>query len=86
MVSRNEDALPFPDMNLLFAVVEQHLARIDVIHRILVRTVDASAFVIIEKTEKDIVIIEKTVIGAGFICVFILYCFYFHTKVVITAE
>ena len=46
MVARYEDAFAFSDMNLLIAIVENHLTRIDVIDGIFAGAMYAAAEVI----------------------------------------
>jgi hypothetical protein len=58
MVARYEDAFAFSDMNLLIAIVENHLTRIDVIDGIFAGTMYAAAEVIIEEAVEYIVVIE----------------------------
>ncbi len=58
MVARYEDAFAFSDMNLLIAIVENHLTRIDVIDGILAGAMYAAAEVIIEEAVEYIVVIE----------------------------
>ena len=58
MVARYEDAFAFSDMNLLIAIVEDHLTRIDVIDGIFAGAMYAAAEVIIEEAVEYIVVIE----------------------------
>ena len=59
VVARNIHAFPLTYMDLLFAVVENHFAGIDVVHRILPRTMYATADIIVKKTVKHIFIVEN---------------------------
>ena len=61
MVARYEDAFAFSDMNLLIAIVENHLTRIDVIDGIFAGTMYAAAEVIIEEAVEYIVVMKPEI-------------------------
>ena len=58
VVAGDEDAFAFPHVDLLLAVVQDHLAGIHIVHGILARTVHAGGHVVIKETEKHILVVE----------------------------
>ena len=72
VITRYEHAFTFLHTYLFSAVVENHLARIDIIERKLPWTVNASAQIIIKEAVKNIIVVEYQLHRA--MILFLVYC------------
>ena len=58
VVAGDEDAFALRHVDLLLAVVQHHLARIDIIDGIFARTVDTSTHIVVEEAVEYVLVIE----------------------------
>ena len=72
MVAGDEDAFALAHVDLLFAVVQHHLAGADVVHGILARTVDAGGSIVVEETVEHILVVEDELQRTS--CVLPVFC------------
>lgn len=65
MVARDKYAFAFAHVYLFFAVIEQHFPRINIIHGKFTGAVNASAGIIVEEAEENVVVVEYHFHRAG---------------------
>lgn len=65
MIAGDEYAFAFSHVYLFFAIIKQHFSRINVIYGVFARAVDASAGIVVEKTEENVIVVEYHFHRAG---------------------
>ena len=77
VVARNKDTFSLSHMDLLFAVVQYHFARIHIVHRILPRAVDTAADVVVKEAVEHVLVVEYELHRTGIF----FYLFVSHNRI-----